>query len=74
MPMTDPKVIGEAIDTVIEGFHGLTWQDIQRIVEIADELMPKRYIKVGNVEEYPYLKSQEAYYTEVLKRFNEKED
>lgn len=43
----------------------LTWQDIKRIVNIADEL-----IKTKEGEDMPeYLETEEKYYTEVLNRF-----
>lgn len=46
----------------------LTWQDIRKIVTIADDMVDKRaYIKGTE----PWLNSPEAYYTEVLKRFKE---
>ena len=39
----------------------LTWQDIKRIVNLADEV----------INDVQYLTTEEAYYTEVLKRFND---
>ena len=45
----------------------LTWQDIKRIVNIADEL-----INTKEGEEMPeYLETEEKYYTEVLNKFKE---
>ena len=45
----------------------LTWQDIKRIVNIADELINK---KEG--EDIPeYLETEEKYYTEVLNKFSD---
>lgn len=41
----------------------LTWQDIQRIVEIADEVITAENIKFGN---------EETYYSEILRRFKNK--
>lgn len=38
----------------------LTWKDIKRIVNLADKV----------IEEEQYLATEEAYYTEVLRRFN----
>ena len=46
----------------------LTWEDIKRIVNIADELLPDpRYRDDLDAS----LQSEESYYTEVLKRFNQ---
>ena len=46
----------------------LTWEDIKRIVKIADDLLPDpRYKDDLDAS----LQSEEAYYKEVLKRFNE---
>ena len=42
----------------------LTWQDVQKIVEIADEVITAENIKFGN---------EETYYSEVLRRFNKEE-
>lgn len=43
----------------------LTWQDIKRIVNIADEI-----IKTKEGEDMPEcLETEEKYYTEVLNRF-----
>lgn len=47
----------------------LTWQDIKRIVDISDALM--EYAEAGIIEEF--LASEENFYTEVLKRFNQKQ-
>ncbi|MBR4757230.1 MAG: hypothetical protein IK084_00320 [Bacteroidaceae bacterium] len=44
----------------------ITWQDCKRIVEIADALI--EYAEAGIIE--PFLASEEAFYTEVLKHFN----
>ena len=45
----------------------LTWQDIKRIVNIADELI---HTKEG--EDMPeYLETEEKYYTEVLNKFSD---
>ena len=45
----------------------LTWQDIKRIVNIADEL-----INTKEGEDMPeYLETEEKYYTEVLNKFKE---
>lgn len=40
----------------------LTWQDVKRIVEIADDIIRKAC--------YEHM-SEEEYYTEVLRRFKE---
>ena len=45
----------------------LTWEDIKRIVEIADNLA--EYAEAGIIE--PFLKSEQSYYHEVLKRYND---
>lgn len=44
---------------------GLTWKDIQRIVEIADDILldPQRPRRLST--------TKEAYYTEVLRRYKE---
>lgn len=45
----------------------LTWKDIKRIVNIADEL-----INTKEGENKPeYLETEEKYYTEVLKKFSD---
>ena len=45
----------------------LTWQDIKRIVNIADEL-----INTKESEDMPeYLETEEKYYTEVLNKFSD---
>lgn len=45
----------------------LTWQDIKRIVNIADEL-----ISTKKGEDMPeYLETEEKYYTEVLNKFSD---
>lgn len=43
----------------------LTWKDVQRIVEIADEV-----IEVDAKMYWETPRSEEDYYTEILKRFN----
>ena len=45
----------------------LTWQDVKSIVEIADDCA--EYAEVGIV--VPFLASEQKYYEEVLRRFNE---
>ena len=47
----------------------LSWHDIKRIVEIADSLMPYVCVKQGDLEHN--FQSEEDYYREVLKRYNE---
>lgn len=49
----------------------LTWQDIKRIVEIADQLMPYAVVKLGGLEHD--FQSEESYYREVLRRWKEDE-
>lgn len=55
----------------------LTWQDIKKIIKIADGLINKSVNKVLNKEAgditdiYP---TEESYYTEVLNKFNECEN
>lgn len=44
--------------------HELTWQDVKRIVNIADAM-------VNEEDSYDKWESEEAYYKEVLKRYNE---
>ena len=45
----------------------LTWQDIKRIVNIADEL-----INTKEGKDMPeYLETEEKYYTEVLNKFSD---
>lgn len=45
----------------------LTWQDIKRIVNIADEL-----INTKEGEDMPeYLETEEKYYMEVLNKFSD---
>jgi len=47
----------------------LTWQDIKRIVTIADDLEPLR-----SGEDFLFeLQSEEGFYSEILKRFKEGE-
>ena len=46
----------------------LTWQDIKRIVEIADQLMPYATVKLGGLEHD--FQTEEGYFTEVLKRYH----
>ena len=63
--MVDPTDLGIAIDTVCDHFRNttkkvLTWQDIKHIVQIADEL----------IKEPEFCKTEEQYYTEILKRYN----
>ena len=45
----------------------LTWEDIKTIHHIAEEL--KEYLDVGIIT--PFCASEESFYTEVLRRFNE---
>ena len=45
----------------------LTWQDIKRIVEIADGLA--EYAEAGIVEPFPA--NEQAYYEEVLRRYKD---
>ena len=50
--MPDPKVLGIAIDTAIEYMLHPTWQDIKRIVKIADDLLIDTEYKWGDEEKY----------------------
>ena len=45
----------------------LTWQDVKRIVTIADDLLPGHDIEQLTSE----FQTEESYYQEVLKRFKE---
>ena len=45
----------------------LTWEDVKTIHHIAEEL--KEYLDVGIIT--PFCASEESFYTEVLRRFNE---
>ena len=45
------------------------WRDIKKLVEIADNLMPYASIKNGGLEHD--FQTEENYYNEVLKRYNE---
>ena len=47
----------------------LTWEDVQRIVEIADQLCP--YTSKEMAEFQANFQTEEAYYREVLKRYND---
>ena len=49
----------------------LTWEDVKRIVEIADQLMPYAVVKLGGLEHD--FQSEESYYREVLRRWKEDE-
>lgn len=62
MPFS-PTEFGEAIDTLIEKAQ-LSWEDIKRIVDIADTLV-MREAKILSEE------GEQAYYEKVLKIYNE---
>ena len=47
----------------------LTWEDVKRIVEIADRLMPYAAVKLGGLEHD--FQTEESYYREVLRLYNE---
>ena len=47
----------------------LTWEDVKRIVEIADKLCPYTSKDIAEFQEN--FQTEEAYYKEVLRRFNE---
>ena len=49
--MPDPKAFGIAIDTAIEYMQHPTWQDLKRIVKIADDVLVERD-RWGSEEEY----------------------
>ena len=57
----------------VDGYHkaekdlALTWQDIKRIVQIADDLLPG----IDTMALLSEFQTEEAYYKEILKRFNE---
>lgn len=58
-----PTEFGEAIDTLIEKAQ-LSWEDIKRIVEIADKLVMR---DAKSLRE----KGEESYYRTILKTYNE---
>lgn len=70
IPMEEPKVIGEAIDTVVNHFRDdtkkvLTWQDVKMICKLEAEVSCDKYFGIaGNV-------TDEEFYSEVLRRFLE---
>ena len=45
----------------------LTWEDVKRIVEIADSLLPYASVKLADLEHE--FQTEQMYYEEVLKRF-----
>ena len=47
----------------------LTWEDVKRIVEIADHLCP--YTSKEMAEFMTEFQDEESYYREVLRRFSE---
>ena len=49
--------------------NNLSWQDIRRIVEIADHLCP--YTSKEMAEFLTEFQDEESYYREVLRRFSE---
>lgn len=50
----------------------LTWQDIKRIVKIADDLIPcTPFVSVSEQIFADEFQTEESYYQEVLKRFKE---
>ena len=50
----------------------LTWQDIKRIVKIADDLIPcTPFVSVSEQIFADEFQTEEAFYKEILKRFNE---
>lgn len=64
--MTEPKILGEAIDTVCDNV--LTWEDIKTIVNIADSLLSGKTMK-ENLKRYPF---EQTYYEAVLDKFLDK--
>jgi len=58
-----------------QGYHqaekdlAMTWEDVKQIVEIADKLCP--YTSKNIAEFQQEFQTEEAYYKEVLRRFNE---
>ena len=67
----------ESFDDVKNAFdivtkEKLTWQDIKRIVKIADDLIPcTPFASVSEQIFADEFQTEEAYYKEILKRFNE---
>lgn len=50
----------------------LTWEDIKRIVKIADDLIPDTpFVSVSEQIFADEFQTEESYYQEVLKRFND---
>jgi len=62
--------VKNAFDIVMK--EKLTWKDIKRIVKIADDLIPcTPFVSVSEQIFADEFQSEEAYYKEILKRFNE---
>lgn len=73
-PVYDNNVFNYAVHLgFIEGYEQaekdltLTWEDIQRIHEILDELLERMEAQI--IE--PYFRNEQTFYGEVLRRFNE---
>ena len=47
----------------------LTWEDVKRIVEIADGLLPYASVKLADLEHE--FQTEEMYYKKVLKMYND---
>ena len=62
--MAEPTQLGIAIDTVCNAT--LTWEDVREIICTGNDLCNEW----GTIKMHD--EGQEAYYTEVLKRFNDK--
>lgn len=58
----DGKTADDILNECRGGSLDLTWQDVKRIVEIADDILKVYYFNKA---------SEEEYYTEVLRRFKE---
>ena len=68
--MTSPKNLGEAIDTVCEAIEkGLTPEDMKLVIAAEGSIYDEHHGNSHEVfENYP---TEEAFYGEVLKRYNE---
>lgn len=65
------KVFKQGYETA-EKDLALTWQDIKRIVKIADDLIPcTPFVSVSEQIFADEFQTEEAYYKEILKRFKE---
>ena len=67
MDAGDLRDLLNAFAKEIEAANNLTWEDVKAIHHIAEEL--KEYLDVGIIT--PFCASATAFYTEVLRKFNE---